>query len=258
MNANQNRLSCVALIPARSGSTRIAGKNIRPLAGHPLLAYTIAAAQQSEVFRDIIVSTDSEHYAAIARHYGAEVPFLRPRELAGAVSPDFAWIDFTLRKFQQAGRAFDCFSILRPTSPFRQPETIRRAWQAFVSDPNADSLRAVERCKQHPGKMWIVRNGRMLPLLPFDIDGQPWHSNQYQHLPEVFVQNASLEMAWCRVVFEQKSIAGEAVIPFFTKDHEGFDINNPEDWETALRLIEKGDAALPHVAQHPFITEKAA
>ena len=78
----------VGLIPARAGSKRVQDKNIRPLAGHPLIAYTIAAALESNVFSDVIVSTDSEKYAEMARYYGAEVPFLRPAEFAGDVSPD--------------------------------------------------------------------------------------------------------------------------------------------------------------------------
>jgi N-acylneuraminate cytidylyltransferase len=95
-------------------------KNIRLLAGHPLIAYTIAAALESEVFSDVIVSTDSEQYVEIARYYGAEVPFLRPSELAGDVSPDIEWLAYTLEKLAENGRKYDCFSILRPTSPFRR------------------------------------------------------------------------------------------------------------------------------------------
>ena len=125
--------NAIALIPARSGSVRVADKNVRRLGGHPLIAYTIAAARASGVFAAVLVSTDSPRYRAIARHYDAEAPFLRPPELAGATSPDIDWVDFTLRQLRDGGRTFDCFAILRPTSPFRQAETIRRAWQAFVA-----------------------------------------------------------------------------------------------------------------------------
>ena len=90
--------SIIALIPARSGSVRVPDKNIRVLSGHPLMAYTIVAAQASGVFDKIVVSTDSEKYATIALHYGAEVPFLRPAEMAASKSPDFEWINYTLRK----------------------------------------------------------------------------------------------------------------------------------------------------------------
>ena len=90
-------ISAVALIPARHGSKRVPGKNVRPLAGHPMLAYTIAPAIESGVFESVIVSTDSEETAAIARHYGAEVPFLRPAAFAGDTSPDIEWVEHTLR-----------------------------------------------------------------------------------------------------------------------------------------------------------------
>ena len=94
----------VALIPARSRSKRVPDKNIRPLAGHPVMAYTIAAALQSEIFSSVIISTDSERYADIARYYGAEVPFMRPQELAGDVSPDIEWLEYTLKRLQASHR----------------------------------------------------------------------------------------------------------------------------------------------------------
>jgi len=247
----------VALIPARSGSQRVPDKNIRPLAGHPLLAYTIAAALQSGVFEAVIVSTDSERYADVARTYGAEVPFLRPVEFAGALSLDIEWVEYTLRRLRDEGRVYDCFSILRPTSPFRQPETIQRAWREFLQEEGVDSLRAVEKCRQHPGKMWVVRGKRMMPLLPLSPAEQPWHSSQYPSLPEVYVQNASLEIAWTRVVFEGHTIAGTVIMPFFTQGYEGFDVNDVEDWWVAERLVQKGQARLPFVPQAAYALEIA-
>jgi CMP-N,N'-diacetyllegionaminic acid synthase len=242
----------VALIPARAGSKRVPGKNIRRLAGHPLMAYTISAALASGLFADVIVSTDSDEYAAIARHYGASVPFRRPAELAGDLSPDIEWVEHTLSRLQTLGRQYDCFSILRVTSPFRQPETIQRAWQAFEAETGVDSLRAVEKSKQHPGKMWVVRGQRMLPFLPLGTVEQPWHSSQYQALPPVYAQNASLEIVWTRVVREQHSIAGTAVMPFFTQDYEGFDVNQPIDWLLAETILQHGLAQLPTPSQTPF------
>lgn len=241
----------VALIPARAGSKRIPDKNIRKLAGHPLLAYTIASALQSSVFSAVIVSTDAEPFADAARHYGAEVPFLRPREYAGDLSPDIEWVEFTLLELRRRGREYDCFSLLRPTSPFRQPATISRAWNEFRAEEGVDSLRAVEKCRQHPGKMWVVRGRRMLPLLPLTPETQPWHSSQYQSLPEVYVQNASLEIAWTRVVFESRTIAGNVLLPFFTQGYEGFDLNQPYDWQLAEQLVASGEVVLPTVAESP-------
>lgn len=242
----------VALIPARSGSVRVSDKNVRVLCGHPLMAYTISAAIASKVFDAVVVSTDSEQYASIARHYGAEVPTLRPAGIAGATSPDIEFVTHMLGHLADQGQQFDCFSLLRPTSPFRLPETIARAWRQFRGETGIDSLRAVEKCLQHPGKMWVVRGRRLLPLLPMGPAEQPWHSSQYPSLPEVFVQNASLEIAWSRVVLEGGTIAGETIIPFFTEGVEGWDINQPEDWAMAEHMIASGQARLPEVTQEPF------
>jgi hypothetical protein len=93
----------VALVPARVGSRRIPGKNVKPLAGHPVLAYTIAAAQQSGVFAAVVLSTDSDEIAQLGRHYGAEVPFLRPEAMAGDLSPDIEWVRFTLDELAWTG-----------------------------------------------------------------------------------------------------------------------------------------------------------
>lgn len=239
--------SIIALIPARSGSKRVADKNIRPLAGHPVIAYTIAAARRSGIFSSIVVSTDSEEYARIARQYGAEVPFLRPAEIAGDESPDIDWIEFTLKGLKEMGREYECFSILRPTSPFRLPHTIQRAWREFLSQEGVDSLRAVEKCREHPGKMWVIRGNRMHPLLPMGPACLPWHSTPYQALPEVYSQNASLEIAYTRVVFEGRTIAGDVVMPFLTEGHEGFDVNRPYDWQLAEDLVRTGQAVLPEI-----------
>jgi CMP-N-acetylneuraminic acid synthetase len=260
-------VNAVAFIPARQGSKRVPGKNVRVLNGHPALAYTIAPALESGVFESVIVSTDSEEIAAIARHYGAEVPFLRPAAFAGDTSPDIEWLEHTLSELKRQGRTWDAFSLLRPTSPFRTAKTIRRAWARFAAQEGVDSLRAVEKCAQHPGKMWVLRGDRMFPLLPFALvppkpeggggstpgEGeQPWHSTPYQALPPVYVQNASLEIAWTRVVFERGTIAGDVVVPFVTEGYEGFDINDPMDWMIAERLLADGAVQLPPVLQVPY------
>ncbi|MEO6213075.1 MAG: acylneuraminate cytidylyltransferase family protein [Vicinamibacterales bacterium] len=246
----------VAFIPARAGSKRVAGKNVAPLAGHPLMAYTIAAARASGVFDAVVVSTDSDRYAEIARHYGAEVPALRPEAIAGDTSPDIDWVEHTLNVLESAGRRYEAFSILRPTSPFRQAATIRRAWEAFAADRGADSLRAVELCQQHPGKMWIKRGNRLLPLLPFGPEDAPWHSGQYPSLPVVYAQNASLEIAWTRIVRQGRSIAGVDILPFLTQGFEGFDLNHPRDWHLAESLVSRGEAALPVVPEPAFPVDR--
>jgi CMP-N-acetylneuraminic acid synthetase len=236
------------MIPARSGSKRVRDKNIRLLEGHPVLAYSIRAAVDSGVFDAVICATDSEAYAEIATHYGAEVPALRPGPISGDKSPDIERIEWLLQLLGEKGRNYDAFSILRPTSPFRKAETIQRAWRQFLGAREVDSLRAVELCDQHPGKMWIVQGATMVPLLPFGPATQPWHSTPYAALPPVYVQNASLEIAWTRVVRETRTIAGSVLTPFLTEGDEGLDINREFDWWKAERLLDRGEATLPPVS----------
>jgi CMP-N,N'-diacetyllegionaminic acid synthase len=244
-------MSVVALVPARAGSKRIPGKNVRVLGNHPLLAYTLAAAAASQVFDRVVVSTDSEEVARVARHYGAEVPFLRPAEFSGPQSPDIEWVSHALREL---GDEYVGFSILRPTSPFRLPETIRMAHDRFVAAHHADSLRAVEPCRQHPAKMWTREGQWLRPLLPPDGDGTtPAHSRQYQSLPPVYAQNGSLELAWARTVRTHGSISGERILAFELPGAQGFDLNWPEDWYAAERMVELGAVQLPAVPQSPYV-----
>lgn len=236
--------SVIALIPARSGSERVPKKNIRPLAGHPLLAYAIATAQEAGVFDRILCSTDSEEIAEIARYYGAEVPFLRPPELATSTSPDIEWITYTLGEL---GEHYDLFALVRATNPFRGPDAFERGLAQLLATPEADSIRAVELVKQHPGKMWIVEGATMRPLLDQSHLDVAWHAGQYQALPKVYVQNSALEIAWTRVVAGTGTREGRTVAPFLTTGHEGFNVDDEEDWERAERLVEAGAVTLPRV-----------
>jgi CMP-N,N'-diacetyllegionaminic acid synthase len=236
--------SAIALIPARSGSERVRDKNVRPLAGHPLLAYAIAAARDSGMFERIVCSTDSGKIAEVAQRYGAETPFLRPKELATATSPDIEWITHALAQLDEH---FDLFAIVRATNPFRGGDALRRGLDQLIATPEADSIRAVERVKQHPGKMWVLEGKTMRPLLDQSSLDVAWHAGQYQALPEVYVQNSALEIAWTRVVSQTGTREGRVVAPFLTEGHEGFNIDDEEDWDRARRLLDEGDVFLPNV-----------
>jgi CMP-N,N'-diacetyllegionaminic acid synthase len=239
--------SAVALIPARAGSQRIPSKNVRELAGHPLIAYSIAGAQLSGVFDTVVVSTDSLEIAEVAESYGAEVPGLRPAEMASTTSPDIEWVRHVIGVLDVDGRSYDVFSLLRPTSPFRGPDTIARAFEQLTAlGDRADSLRAARPCHEHPGKMWVLEGDLMRPLLE-QPDGVPYHSRQYQSLPPVYVQDSSLEFAWMTAVTTHDSIAGERVAPFFMEGVEGFSIDYPDDWRRAEEMVADGRARLPEV-----------
>ena len=119
-----------------------------------------------------------------------------------------------LQKLKDSGKEYDVFSILRPTSPFRSSNEIKNAWKLFYKNKECDSLRAIEKCKNHPGKMWTIKKNKMIPLIPKTINGIPWHSSQYSSLPEVFSQNASLEIAWTNTALNKNSIAESKFVPF--------------------------------------------
>jgi CMP-N-acetylneuraminic acid synthetase len=241
----------VAFVPARSGSERVPRKNIRPLAGHPLLAYAIETALQSGVFERVVVSTDSEEIAEVARWYGADVPFVRPAEYATATSPDIEWLAYTLERLDEG---YDLFALIRATNPFRDAATVRRGFEQLLATPEADSLRAVERVKQHPGKMWVLaEDGRtMSPLLDQSHLDVAWHAGQYQALPEVYVQNSALEIAWTRVVTHHGTREGRVLAPFLTRGLEGFNVDDEEDWQQAERLVASGAATLPSVTRELY------
>jgi len=228
----------IALIPARSGSKRIKDKNTLRLNGHPLMAYTIRSAIDSKIFDRVICVTDSLKYLKIAKKYGAEVPYLRPKEISGDKSPDIKWVKWMMKKLNKNNK-YDIFSILRPTNPLRDEKVIKRAYKKFFQKKNCDSLRAVDLCKQHPFKMWKLKGKYMVPLIKSQKK-IPFHSRQYAQLPKIYTQNASIEIAWTKVLKNKNpSISGKKIIPYFSKGFDGFDINQPEDIFLLKYLIKK-------------------
>uniref|UniRef100_UPI00404B303B acylneuraminate cytidylyltransferase family protein n=1 Tax=Flavobacterium sp. TaxID=239 RepID=UPI00404B303B len=248
----KSKYKVIGLVPARSGSKRIKNKNIKYLNGHPLIAYTIQSALNCGLFSKVVCVTDCPEITKIALYYGAEVPVLRPNSTATDLSPDIDWVIWILNYYISIGERFDIFSILRPTSPFRLSSTIETAFKSFLAKSHIDSLRAVQKVREHPGKMWVINEKQMFPLLPFKLNQVPWHSSQYANLPEIYIQNASLEIAYTKTVFELNSISGNVIQPFISSGLEGFDINNPEDWTLAEHYINSGEGKLTNIQLKPF------
>lgn len=240
----------LALIPARSGSVRVPDKNVIRVGEHPLLAYAIRSAINSRLFSDVVVATDSQHYANIARHYGATVPGIRPSEISGSFSPDAEWVSWIFRLMPSLKDLTYAF-ILRPTSPFRTSLTITRAHQEF-SDSSFDTLRAVKPVSEHPGKMWVSQGNAIVPLLPFRQHLTPWHSNQLAALFDVYIQDASLEIFTISSFLDTSCITGTSIAPFFSVGHEGFDINTVKDVETMNHLLNTGCANLESIDMNPY------
>jgi CMP-N-acetylneuraminic acid synthetase len=156
----------------------------------------------------------------------------------------------TLRELEDAGRQASVWALLRPTSPLRSAESIARALQTLVRrGDDADSIRAIEPVRQHPGKMWVLDGDYITPLLPQPDSGVPTHSRQFHDLPQVYVQDSSLEISWTHVALSGGGIAGKRVIPWWPPDFEGLSIDYPEDWDRLERLLSSGEAKLPAIGR---------
>lgn len=233
------RSKSIALIPARSGSKRVPNKNIKILGGKPLIYFTIKSAIESNLFSEVIVSTDSDEIGSIAKQFGALVPCLRPSHISGDLSEDLEWVNHSIASMISADlEEIEFLSILRPTSPLRRSETIVRAMQFLKSNSWADSLRAMEVTSQHPGKMWLLDSKcQALPLLPQAAGSTPTHNRPTQALEKIWVQNASLEIVKFESLMLDKSISGSKVLGFEMPGYEGFDLNTELDWFALESLV---------------------
>jgi N-acylneuraminate cytidylyltransferase len=231
----------LVLIPARSGSKSIPRKNIRPFAGHPLIAYSIAAGLAAEMVSRVVVSTDDEEIAAVARRYGAETPFLRPAELSQDHTADLPVFQHALEWLaEHEDFRPEIVVQLRPTSPFRRVSHIDQAVYRLLERPEADSVRTVCTPFQNPFKMWrIGPDGLMQPLLGAEYS-EPYNMPR-QLLPEVFWQTGYVDVAWADTILQKDSMTGDRILPLVIDPSEWIDIDSPDDWRRAERLLESGE-----------------
>jgi len=231
----------LVIIPARGGSKSIPRKNIKPFAGYPLIAFSIAAGLASESISRVIVSTDDEEIAEIAKEYGAEVPFLRPEELSKDITPDLPVFQHALEWLQSNDQYQPQIVVqLRPTSPLRRKEHIDQAVLRLLERPDADSIRTICIPFQNPFKMWrIGADGFMQPLISMDIS-EPYNLPR-QALPEVFWQTGYVDAAWSKTMLDKNSMTGDSILPLEIGAEEWIDIDSPDDWIRAERLFESGE-----------------
>ncbi len=228
----------LALIPARGGSKSIPRKNIKPFAGHPLLAYSVAAGLQAETVTRVIVSTDDPEIAEVARAYGAEVPFLRPDYLALDTTPDLPVFLHALRWLaEHEGYRPDVVVQLRPTSPIRPRDLVDRAVRLLLAHPEADSVRGVVPAGQNPHKMWrITDDGRLQPLLQVPGIPEPYNAPR-QQLPPIFWQTGHIDVIWPRTMLEKGSMTGEVILPVLIDPRYTVDLDTPLDWMRAEWMV---------------------
>jgi N-acylneuraminate cytidylyltransferase len=239
-------VAVLAVIPARGGSKSIPRKNIRPLAGHPLIAYSIAAGLAASSVTRLIVSTDDEEIAGVARKYGAEVPFLRPAEHSQDNTTDLPVFRHALEWLQEhESYQPDIVVQLRPTSPFRRVRHIDEAVRLLLEHPQADAARTVCIPFQNPFKMWrIAPDGWMQPLgSELGIPQEPYNQPR-QALPEVYWQTGYVDACRADTILKKNSMTGERILPVVIDPAEWIDIDSPDDWLRAERLLENGDILL--------------
>ena len=230
-------MNILGFIPARSGSTRVPNKNLKLLKGKPLIAYTILAAKQTSSINRIVVSTDSSEIAKTAKKHGGEVPFLRPQEISQSHSTELEFFDHSLNWFKEyENYEPDLIVLIYPTAPFRKPESIDKAVKEMLKHPEADSLRSVKLCSEHPYKMWVLDNGYLTPFIKSDDANMQTLS--YQLFPAVYIQNACIYITKPATIRNQRSTTGKIIIPFIMDEIESWDINTPLDFEIAERLFD--------------------
>jgi len=224
----------LAIIPARSGSKTVKHKNIRILNGKPMLVYSIEHALASKMITRVIVSTDSEDYADIARAHGAEVPFLRPPEISGDLALDIDVFKHALSYLWETEKYQpDIVVQLRPTYPIRDIQDINTMISLIIDDPTADSIRCVAPAKEIAYKMWRMDEQQYLTPLLQDIPEA--YNMPRQQLPSIYYQNACIDVVRTEVITERNSMSGSRIIGYTMKHN--FDIDTEEEFLKAEQYL---------------------
>lgn len=232
----------LAIIPARGGSKGIPRKNIRLFAGYPLIAWSIAAAKQSSLVTRVIVSTDDEKIAEVAREWGAETPFLRPAELAQDKTTDLPVFEHALKQLEEVeGYRPEIVVQLRPTSPIRPKSMVDDAIRVLLDHQDADCARGVVPAGQNPFKMWRF-SGDDKPLGPLlEVPGiaEPYNAPR-QILPPVYWQTGHIDVIRAATIIEKKSLTGDVIYPLVINPIYTVDIDTLPDWAKYEAVIYSG------------------
>lgn len=222
----KNNLNIIAIIPARGGSKGLPRKNVLPLAGKPLIVYTIEAALESKKLVRVIVSTDDEEIADISRKYGADV-IMRPKELASDNTPTEPVIRHAINALKCK---VDIIVTLQPTSPFRLSSQIDDAISEIT--PDVDSVIGLKEVKEHPYKMKKIVNNQVLPFLNVKVQ-----SNRRQDMPVLYKENGAIYVTKYDLLMNKNQIKGGIMKPFLMSEKTSIDIDTHLDFEIAEYLI---------------------
>ncbi len=233
------RREILAVIPARGGSKGVPQKNIRPLAGKPLIYYAIEAARRARRVTRTIVSTDSPEIARIAERLGAEVPFLRPPELAVDDVQDLPVFDHALRWLEE-NEAFRPTAVvhIRPTAPLRTARHIDAAIKVLLAHPEWDSVRSICPAPKHPFKMWRLDRGMLKPFVPERLSGiREAYNYPRQKLPSAYVQNGSVDVIWTKTIVRGRSMSGRVIGAYLMAETESVNIDTEIDFIVSEALM---------------------
>lgn len=237
---NTAKLKILGVVGARSGSKTIPHKNIKLLLGKPLMGWIIEAAKTSPLVSRVIVSTDSLEYAKVARECGAEVPFLRPRELAADHVPDFDYL-YHAADWLYVNDNWKADVILRlpPTTPLCRPEHINACVKLLLDDPLADSSRTVAPASKHPYKLWRTNGEYLEPFLSEEFTGlKDAHNMPRQAFPAAYQHVDVIALRW-HTLMEDKSMAGKKVRYQVIPKTDAIDIDSEIDFLIAENLLKK-------------------
>ena len=219
-------MSRLAIITARGGSKRIPKKNIREFCGKPILAYSIEAALESGLFDHVMVSTDSEEIAEIARKYGAEVPFFRSETTSGDFATTNDVLAEVLEEYEKRGMHFDVACCIYPTAPFVTAEKLKTA-VAQLESSDADTLIPVVSFSYPPQRAMVVENERLVFKYPEYLDSRSQDLQSHYHdVGQFYVFRTD------RFAINKKLMVGD-ILPFIVSELEVQDIDNLTDWKIA-------------------------
>lgn len=215
-----------AIITARGGSKRIPGKNIRPFLGKPILSYPIEAAKKSGLFSTVMVSTDSEEIADIAKSYGAEVPFLRSAKTSSDFATTADVIEEVLERYQALGQTFSEFVCLYPTAPFVSAERLTEAVQ-LLGEKGADAVVPVVRFSFPPQRGFVVRDGLLVYQYP------AYQKARSQDLTPLYHDAGQFYLVRTKAFEEEHTVVPSRCVPLILPETQVQDIDNETDWEIA-------------------------
>lgn len=223
----------LAIVPARAGSKGVPRKNVRPLAGHPLIAYAARAARDSGVIDRVVLSTDSEEIADIGRQAGVDVPFMRPAALASDDTPMLPVLQHAIRALDEQGWHTEILVLLQPTSPLRRAAHVRDA-VTMLRETGTDSVVTVVELPRHlsPDYVMKIENGVLKPFLP-----EGARVTRRQDARPAYSRDGTVYTCWRKTIDRFGSLYGDDCRPLVIDPSDSLSIDSPADWDAAERIL---------------------